>query len=551
LGVILKRLADDNQNEVKQSAGGNWSRQATGLIRELGPYDVLMFAFVLPSIIYVGHYMLFSAGLYPGSDFFLGSIFIFSFIPLSIIYILFTVAMPRSGGEYVYGSRIISPGWGFFAGWALLVAGPFSSSVSISIPAITYGLGEMFAVWGVETGSKSSFNTGVALTQHAGIPGFALMVIFWVGCFAIASIGMRVIRWTVWVTGLLQWGALIVYVAIVATTNFSTVSANMLAETGVSYQTLVNTVSSVGYAPNLYSYSETAFAGFTYVALAVFGWTFVSNVAGEIKSRSMVRSMIFGQVGSLCLLALFTALFAGATYLGYTRNFVNALGFLAASGKDVGLFGVPMGMSFAVAFATRNPYLAIVPGLGYVVASIGIAVTFAAMATRNLFAMSFDGLLPSAMSKVSSGGSPRIATVVALIPGLLFLAVGQFTNYLNLFAYLVILWFAAYLLVAIAAVAFPYRRKDLFQSSPSIVQKKVAGIPLIVIMGIITIVECIAGIYTVVSPAVSSGFVSLGPLLDSTLIPLGLGWVIYGIAYWYNKSKHTPIALRFKEIPPE
>jgi amino acid transporter len=342
-----------------------------------------------------------------------------------------------------------------------------------------------------------------------------------------------------------------VYVAFVATTNLTTVTANMTALTGVTYQQLVTVASSVGYAPGLNSLSATAYAGFTYIALAVFGWTFVSNVAGEIKSKSMVKSMFLGQIGSLCLLALFTAIFAGVTYLGYTTDFVNALGFLAASGKDVSLFQVPMGMGFAVAFATRNPYLAITPALGYVFASIGIAVTFAAMATRNLFAFSFDGILPSAMSRVSSNGSPRIATVVAVIPGLLFLAVGQFTSYLSLFAYLVILWFGAYIVVAAAAVAFPYRRKDLFDSSPSIVKKKIAGVPLIVVMGVLTLIECFAGIYTVVGPAVSSGFISLQPLLISTMVPLGLGWVIYGIAYYYNKSRNTPFALRFKEIPPE
>lgn len=533
------------------AATKTWTRGATGLVRELGPWDVLMFAFVLPCIIYVGHYMLFSAGLYPGSDFFLGSIFIFTFIPLSVIYLLFTVAMPRSGGEYVFGSRVLSPGWGFFAGWALLVAGPFSSSVSIMIPAVTYGLGDLFAVWGLETGNKGSVSLGETLAQHAGIPGFVLMVLIWVGCFVIASIGMRTIRWTIWITGTIQWIALAIYVIVMAGTNFSAATANMAHLTGVTYQELVNTVTPVGYAPGLYSYSATVYAGFTYVALAVFGWTFVSNIAGEIKTRSMVRSMFFGQIGSLCLLALFTAIFAGITYYGFSRDFVNALGFLAASGKDVGLFGVPMGMSFAVAFATNNPYLAITPAIGYVVASIGISVTFAAMATRNLFAFSFDGILPQAMAKVSSNGSPRIATFVALIPGILFLAVGQFTTILSLFAYLVILWFAAYLVVAIAAIVFPYRRKELFNSSPDIVKKRVGGIPIIVIMGVATLIECIAGIYSIVGPATSGGFISVGPLLYSTLIPLGFGWVIYGIAYYYNKSRNTPFALRFKEIPPE
>jgi amino acid transporter len=513
--------------------------------------DVLMFAFVLPAVIYIGHLMLFAVGLYPGADFFVGSLFIFSFVPLSIIYILFGVAMPRSGAEYVYASRVISPGWGFFAGWALLVAGPFSSSVSISIPAITYGLGHMFAVWGIETGNTSAFNTGVAITTHAGIPGFVLMAIFWSLCFLIASVGMRWIKWTVWITGISEWIALAVYVILVSTTNFATVTVNMAAMTGVTYQAVIKSASSAGWSPGLYSLSATAYAGFTYVALVVFGWTFVSNVAGEVKQRSMTKSLILGQVGSLFLFTIFSMVFAGATYLGYTRDFVNALGFLAASGNDVGLFGVPMGMSFAVAFATRNPFLAIIPSIGYLLASVGIAVTFAAMATRNIFAFSFDGLFPTWMANVDSRGSPRIATVVALIPGLLFLLVGQFTSWLNLFAYLVIMWFGAYLVVAIAAIVFPWRRKDLFNAAPSITRSKIAGIPVIAIMGVLTVAECLAGIWAIIAPTLSGGFIAFGPVVYSSVIPLAFGWVIYGISYAYNRSKNTPFAMRFKEIPPE
>jgi hypothetical protein len=109
----------------------------------------------------------------------------------------------------------------------------------------------------------------------------------------------------------------------------------------------------------------------------------------------------------------------------------------------------------------------------------------------------------------------------------------------------------AYLIVAIAAIAFPYRRKDIFAALPNVVKRRVARISLIALTGIITLVECIAGIYAIIAPTLSGGFLSLGPLLYSTLIPLGLGWVIYRIAYFYNKSKNTPFALGFKEIPPE
>jgi amino acid transporter len=526
-------------------------REATGLVRVLGPLDVLMLSFVLPAVIYIGHYLPIAAGLYPGMDFFQGSIFILAFIPLSAIYILFSVAMPRSGGEYVYVSRTVSPGWGFFAAYALLVGGPIASSVSIAEPAITYGLGHMFAVWGIETGSKSSFNLGVALTMHAGIPGFIVMAVFWILCFAIAGLGMRVIRQIVWVTALSQWIALAVYVAVVSTTNLSTISANMASMTGVTYQQVISTAQSVGWSPGLYSLQATVYAGFTYVALVVFGWTFVANVAGEVKHRSMARSMFLGQIGSLILFTIFCMIFSGVTYLGYTRDFVNALGFLADSGKDVTTFGVPFGLSYGFAFATTNPWLAIVPSIGYFLASIGITVTMVAAGTRTLFAFSFDGILPAAMAKIDSRGSPWVATIVLLVPSLIFLVVGQFTSWLSLFAFLIVFWFMAYFVVSLAAIAFPFKRKDLFEKSPPLTQKKIFGVPLLTLVGIFTAAECVYAIWAIISPTLSGGFLAFEPLITSTAVPLIAGWIIYGFFYYYYRSSRADFELRFKEIPPE
>ncbi len=528
-----------------------WMREATGLVRVLGPMDVLLLAFVLPAVIYIGHYLPIAAGLYPGMDFFQGSIFILSFIPLSVIYILFSVAMPRSGGEYVYVSRTISPGWGFFAAYALLVGGPIASSVSISFPAIIYGLGHMFAVFGLETGSKSTFDLGVTLTTHAGIPGFIVMAVFWSLCFVIAGLGMKIIRWTVWITAIAQWTALAVYVAVMSTTNLTTISANMASMAGVTYQQVITQAQALGWSPGLYSVQATVFAGFTYVGLVVFGWTFVANVAGEIKHRSMAKSMFLGQVGSLILFTIFSMVFAGVTYLGFTRDFVNALGFLTASGKDVSVFGVPFGFGFGFAFATTNPWLAIVPSIGYFLASIGITVTMVAAGTRTLFAFSFDGILPAAMSKIDRRGSPWVATIVLLIPSLVFLVAGQFTTWLSLFAFLIVFWFMAYFVVAIAAIAFPFRRKDLFTRAPAITQTKVLGVPLLTIMGVFMAVESIYAIWAIISPSLSGGFLAFQPLIMSSVVPLIVGWIIYEISYFYNRSKRAMFELRFKEIPPE
>jgi amino acid transporter len=493
--------------------------------------------------------ILFAEGTYPGTDFTTAALFILVFMPISIIYLLFSVAMPRAGGEYVYASRILSPGWGFFAGWALLIAN-ISSAFSISLPAIAYGLAQVFAVWGIETHNKSALNTGIMLASPGSIEVFVIMCAFWAVSFGLlTAFGMRTIKWVVWIATIGQWIALLVYILLASTTTLSTIKSNMQSMTGVSYNEVINAATKVGWSAGLNSTSATIYAGFTFVGLLVFGWTFVANVAGEIKQ--VRKAQILGQIVVLFLFTFFVVLFSVATYAGYTRDFVNALGFLASSG-NTNLFGLPIGMSFAIAFSTTNPYLAIIPALGYVIASVGIAVAFAATATRNLFAYSFDGILPKVMSNVDRRGSPYVALIVALIPGFIFIYLGEFTSFLSLLAFLILVWFAGYMVTGAAATVFPWRRKDLFAAAPSITRSKIGKIPLISIFGAITVIESLFAIWAIVSPSLASNsFLSIQEIVYSTVIPLGLAWIIYGISKYYNKSRKIPFEMRFKELPPE
>jgi len=55
-------------------------------------------------------------GYFPGANLpiaYVGGLLLM--LPIAVVYAVLARAMPRSGGDYVYISRILGPGWGFIA----------------------------------------------------------------------------------------------------------------------------------------------------------------------------------------------------------------------------------------------------------------------------------------------------------------------------------------------------------------------------------------------------------------------------------------------------
>jgi len=99
-------MADYNPGSSKM-----FVRNATGLVRELSAFDAfnLVFAAVLIPV-GISQALNFGAAAFPGANiavaFILGGILLLGF---GGVYIYFTLAMPRSGGDYVWVSRSLRP----------------------------------------------------------------------------------------------------------------------------------------------------------------------------------------------------------------------------------------------------------------------------------------------------------------------------------------------------------------------------------------------------------------------------------------------------------
>jgi FtsH-binding integral membrane protein len=129
-----------------------------------------------------------------------------------------------------------------------------------------------------------------------------------------------------------------------------------------------------------------------------------------------------------------------------------------------------------------------------------------------------------------------------------------FTAFFTYFIYSSLMGFVCMGVACLAAILFPWRRKDIFDSSPNVVKKRVGGVPLITIVGIVGFFLSVFLSYACVSPAVTpppSGppilqFFSYA--IDLVIILSGLG--IYVVAHYYRKSQGIPLETVFGVIPP-
>ena len=113
----------DAAHLAAQQAGDVFSRKASGLTRVVSPWTALAYSFVAPNITQASFYLLWSVTLFAGANMPYAILFMLSLLPFAAIYVYFSASMPRSGGEYIYISRVLTPFLGFLASWTLTIVG--------------------------------------------------------------------------------------------------------------------------------------------------------------------------------------------------------------------------------------------------------------------------------------------------------------------------------------------------------------------------------------------------------------------------------------------
>jgi amino acid transporter len=346
---------------------------------------------------------------------------------------------------------------------------------------------------------------------------------------------------------------LAVYALVLLGVNPAIVAANMQKLQGISYENVLQQAKDLGWQPGLYSITATIMAGMTFMNLTCLGSTYSANIAGEIKRVDKAQPL--AQYGSIFLFIIYYQIFTFVTYRGFGVDFQHAISKLNSAGVDKEIFGTFPQTPFQLMYATQSPLLLLLGGsFAWGIINWVGAMGLAFAPVRNLFAYAFDGMLPEKINQVNRRGSPIFAVLLGFIISWFQFTVNCITPLLSAYqVYTITIWFFGWIFLSIAAIIFPWKRKDIYEKSPAIVHQSIAGIPWIVIAGVFGLIISILVVYFTFVPAITAQSITfqLPALLVSFGFYMLLPILLYFVAVAINRRRGVSLQRRFQEIPPD
>lgn len=535
---------------------GTFVREATGLVRDLSWTDGVIMTLAYFNIA-VASFLIFGLGSYyfPGSNMVIsiGLVGLLIDIPIVLVYSMFAASMPRSGGDYIYVSRSLSGALGFAVGIVFFV---FLAVFSIGQNAwfATYTvLGPGLAAIGSTTGNPGLVNLSSYITNSANVVptlliGLALLIVTFL-ILLVPGRALHRIMLGLFVVAFL--GYPILYVGVLATaTNSQFISAFNAYALNNGLNTSYNGIIAAAQNAGAVIHSPTILASLAALPIIYATLAFPQPavyVGGETKRAT--RSLPIALIAGLLVICGSTAVMGLVTYNVFGYNFIAATSYYGFSG--VAGYPLPAAPYTDYFLAILQPNAAfnwfmLISGVAW---ELLLMVTFGLMGTRAIFAFSFDRILPASFADVNSKlHTPVKATVLTVFGGLVFLYLTT-KSFLGTYDNSIVAWTSGYVIVCIAAIAYPFVAKRLFDQSPRMVTRRIGGLPLMSVFGIIgTLALCVVFYYLLVDPAVS-GATTTGLVVIAVVYIISIAG--YFGARGYRKARGIDLDLAFKEIPPE
>ncbi len=250
----------------------------------------------------------------------------------------------------------------------------------------------------------------------------------------------------------------------------------------------------------------------------------------------MVRASLFLIIGVLLL------------YRSAGEPFVASINFLSGTPGYV-LPLAPYYNLLASIAANNNSIFALLIAISFLFWNLPAMFPNTFMAVRTIFAWAFDRILPSKLSDVSErthAPIPAIIVASVIVLGILTWSVLPI-SFFTLLSLGVLSGVVTILTVSVAAIAFSFRRPDLYRNSPANVS--IGGVPLLTIAAVLSIVVMVGLAYVVLSYSQLGIIPWQGFLFMGSLIVLGL--LIFFVSRTIRRSQGINLDLIYRELPPE
>lgn len=529
-------------------ASGLFVRRSSGLIREFRPADVFVFntlGYALGLVLMV--VPTFIAALWPEQNVLLvvtigTALTIFN----AAMYGYLAGVMPRSGGDYIYLSRVIHPAAGFTANWGFTWS-QFLGLGLYSAFAVNFGIAIAFATVGNAIGNDTLINWSESVSGDWWVFGIGVGILMLV--LLVLSLNTRFVRNLFMIGFIPALLGTFVTLGVLFTTSKQEFIDNFnrfMAERGdgQTYQGIIDNAASSGM-----SVGDATFWG-ALLALPLgywiyIGFTYSAYIGGEVKQASKTQPRM---IMATLLFAFLVYLLAFWRYYDIVgQDFTNSVVYL---GDDSGIPVSPV-LNFFVGLMTGSTVLNVIMGVSFILWNVLLLFVIAMICTRNLFAWSFDGVAPKELATVSNRThAPWVAAILITAVSIVLLALYVFTSFFTIVVNYIVIFSIAFWMASFAAILLPYRRPDLFAQASEGVKRKILGIPVISLLGVGNLV-----LFTLILIAAFKTPAFSGPTgTRANLFVVGIyvsGFILYFVARAVRKARGVNLDLLYKEIPPE
>jgi len=560
-----------------------FARKATGLVREIGMLTAVII--ILCNVMGLGWQKrifqftgkaplpenLWVAGIPPMVMAFIigGIIILLSVFAFSIL----IAAMPRSGGGYVVISRMIGPFWAFVSSsWEFMT---ISWSFGIIAVAVFEGI---FFIFGPMVGI-----TGAGITDVALFGGGLLLVIIFtaIGSFGVRLAGM-LLQIMFWIPAVLT--IYIIYLLGTSIANPTVLSAGvstfatMQGFSGVTASSYVTAALKQGLdAANVGDYWSAVNTAMIGAYFAYVGYAASTFVAGEVKeaNRTLPKVLLLSSFIIIIMYVLVSSLAAYASAAlgrvtlpnGNVWSFFEAYAYMSYGAGHLANTGLPVIKAWSTTIAGMTGIGLGLSSLNWLVLIFAIfwvandIPPFILTASRILFAMAFDRVLPNKLADVNERfHSPVNATIVCGVfailgcfsesgvlstggswnPGAGFLGNGLNFIFSTGVASTDIFDAAFFSLFALSLVFLPFRKSAarIYETAPV----KYGGKTGMAIIGIVGVCANIYLDYMIISAEYQAFWM---------LLATGVLAAIIYVYYKYGKAKEVDYSTIFAQIPPE
>jgi len=530
-----------------------FARKASGLVRGLSLVDAVgvgvMNCGILPSMWIA---ISLALSVYTAGNLIIATLIsiVMAGIGFPLVWGILSGSMPRSGGEYIYNSRIIHPIIG--------IAESFGNAfiwllwICVLAPYVADpGLTMLFSWFNMPTAAEFCRST-------LGI--FLISSLVNVLSFLVLAFGIKIyarIQRVVMAIGLAGVIALILIFAFASHETFVN-NWNSLAQqyNSLDYNSFLAATKTAmeeegKSLPSTWNWFDTIGCMVAGSWLFIYGYA-IAFIAGEVKRPE--KTLIWGNFIATELPGVLFLFLVLGLYKTVGFNFLTATAWVDQTGAAIAGFNLPWSpnfMSLALVI-TSNPFVLALIGASFIIYSIWFVVMSYLAFPRILFAWGMDRMGPKWFTDINVRTSTPIKNMVLLFIlgeiGLLLYAL-----YSNLFLGLSVTGMeivTVFGISALSALLLPYVKKarHIWEASPykHWFFLKIPAVTWGAIFNLAYLV--ILFVFFMLMPGLET--FTTGSLISYIVVwALGFAWYFYWV--WRNRRSGIDVTLTYKELPPD